>query len=161
MTSKKYILEENILDKNNQLIEYGHDHCIEQWSELPNEEELFSGINRSIHRYRKDKKAYTCCYTLQVVNVDEDGYIIGEWEGLRYFRYQIDKARKNKSEYEYQTEFISFVESCESWADIEPEEYASHLEDVGLNYYSYDDPDMMFQDYKKAVEGLIVKIEEY
>ncbi|MGP1402629.1 MAG: hypothetical protein ACTTKY_00600 [Catonella sp.] len=159
--TKKYILEENILDKNSRLIEYGHDHVIESWDTLPDEEELFSVINGSICRYKKDKKAYTCCYTLQVVNVDEGGYVIGEWEGLRYFRYEIDKARKNKSEYEYQTEFISYVESCESWDDIEPEEYASHLEDVGLNYYSYDDPDMMFQDYKKAVEGLTVKIEEY
>lgn len=159
--NKKYILEENILDKNNNLIEYGHDHAIESWDTLPDEEKLFAGINRSIHRYWKDKKAYTCCYTLQVVNVDEGGYAIAECECLRYFRYQIDKARKNKSEYEYQQEFISYVESCESWSDMEPEEYASHLEDVGLNYYSYDDPDIMFEDYKRAVEGLIVEIEEY
>ena len=86
MTNKKYILEKIILNKNNNLIEYGHNHAIESWDTLPDEEELFAGINRSIHRYRKDKKACTCYYTLQVVNVDEDGYIIDEWEDLRYFR---------------------------------------------------------------------------
>lgn len=76
---KKYLLEEIILDHNNDLIEFGHDHCIE---------------------------------------------------------------------------------SCDSWSDVEAYEYIDHLEDLGLDYHKYDDPDMMWTDYLKAVEALGVNIEE-
>ena len=161
MATKKYGLIENILDKNDNLIEYGHDHCIEVWYTLPSEEDIKWWIEDSIEKYFKDKKACTGHYTIEVIGRDEDGFEVGEWETLRRFKCEIAKARKNKSEYEYHAKFIYNVESCESWDDIEPEEYASHLEDVGLNYYSYDDPDIMFSDYKKAVEGLTVRIEEY
>ena len=161
MTLKKYILVENILDKNNRLIEYGHDHAIEVWYTLPDEEDIKWWIEDSIEKYFKDKKACTGHYTIEVVRIGEDGYEVGEWEILRRFKCEIAKARKITSEYEYQAAFIYDVESCETWDDIEPEEYASHLEDVGLDYYKYDDPDIMFSDYKKAVEGLTVEIEEY
>lgn len=161
MTNKKYILEENILDKNNQLIEYGHDHAIESWDTLPNEEEVKSRIQASAFACWNNKKAFTCQYALIEVEADKEGELFGECKILKRFKYEIDKARKNTLDSLLHEEFICHVKSCESWDDIEPEEYASHLEDIGLNYYKYDDPDMMFQDYKQAVKNLIVEIEEY
>ena len=161
MTNKKYILEEIILDKNNKVVGELYNHAMESWDVLPDEEELKDRIKNSISACLCDRKAIICQYTLFEVETDKEGEIFGEWEMLRRFKYTIDRARKNRLKILLHEKFIDYVESCESWNDIEPEEYASHLEDVGLNYYSYDDPDIMFQDYKKAVEGLTVRIEEY
>lgn len=50
-------------------------------------------------------------------------------------------------------EFADYVENCTMWDDIEPEIYESALDDVGLDYHSYDDPDEMWEDYLKAMEN--------
>ena len=158
---KKYLLEEIILDHNNDLIEFGHDHCIEKWDQLPEEVDILSAVNRSIDSYRKNKNVNFCTYNFYVADVDEDGYTVGEWKRLKEFQYDLNRARVIGDEVrQYHEEFISFVESCDSWSDIEAYEYIEHLEDLGLDYHKYDDPDMMWADYLKAVKALEVNIEE-
>lgn len=158
---KKYLLEEIILDHNNDLIEFGHDHCIEKWDQLPEEVDILSAVNRSIDSYRKNKNVNFCTYNFYVADVDEDGYTVGEWKRLKEFQYDLNRARVIGDEVrQYHEEFISFVESCDSWSDIEAYEYIDHLEDLGLDYHKYDDPDMMWADYLKAVKALEVNIEE-
>lgn len=158
---KKYLLEEIILDHNNDLIEFGHDHCIEKWDQLPEEIDILIAVNRSIDGYRKNKNVNFCTYNFYEADVDEDGYTVGEWKRLEEYQYDLKLARVNADVVrQYHKEFISFVESCDSWSDVEAYEYIDHLEDLNLDYHKYDDPDMMWADYLKAVEALDVNIEE-
>lgn len=158
---KKYLLEEILSDSRGELFEPGYDHCIEKWNKMPNNEDVYFWINESIQKYWKERRVVNCSYTLYEAEVDENGDSIGEWEPLKNYNFDIAKARKNKDLKEYHEEFISFVESCDSWSDVEADEYADHLDDLGLNYHKYDDPDMMWADYLKAVEALDVNIEEF
>lgn len=48
--------------------------------------------------------------------------------------------------------FIEVIESKGSWDDVDAEVYRSVLEDAGLDYDSYDDPDKMWDDFLEAVE---------
>lgn len=48
--------------------------------------------------------------------------------------------------------FYEKVEALDFWDFVEPEEYAKFLELVGLDYYSYDDPDLMWDDYEKILK---------
>lgn len=158
---KKYLLEEIILDHNNNLIEFGHDHCIEKWDQLPEEVDILSAINRSIDGYRKNKNVNICTYNFYEADVDEDGYTVGEWKRLNEYQYDLNRARVINDEIrQYHEEFISFVESCDSWSDVEAYEYIDHLEDLGLDYHKYGDPDVMWGAYKSAVANLEIKIEE-
>lgn len=49
-------------------------------------------------------------------------------------------------------EFIEAVEEQETWDMTEPEAYREALDDYGLDFDSYDDPDMMWSDFLEAVE---------
>ena len=51
-------------------------------------------------------------------------------------------------------DFIKRVENANTWDEIEPEEYIKELEIVGLNYYDYDDPDVMWEEYLNAIQVL-------
>ncbi len=157
---KKYLLEEVLLDSRGELFEPGYDHCIEKWVKVPDKEDVYFWINESIQKYWKEKKVANCSYTLYEAEVDENGDSIGEWEPLKYYKFDIAKARKNKDWKEYHEDFIKEVDGAEFWSDIEVDEYVSHLEDLNLDYHKYDDPDMMWADYLKAVEALEVNIEE-
>lgn len=157
---KKYLLEEMLSGSRGELFEPGYDHCIEKWSKMPDKEDVYFWINESIKKYWKEKKVADCSYTLYEAEVDENGDSIGDWEPLKYYKFDIAKARKNKDWKEYHEDFIKEVDSAEFWSDIEVDEYVSHLEDLGLDYHKYDDPDMMWVDYLKAVEALDVNIEE-
>lgn len=55
-------------------------------------------------------------------------------------------------DYEYLTveDFVEEVESTDMWSDIDPEVYAKALEEYGLDYSSYDDPDTMWSDFLEA-----------
>lgn len=43
--------------------------------------------------------------------------------------------------------FIRKVENVDNWNDIEIKEYQDNLADYGLDYNSYDDPDIMHNDF--------------
>lgn len=51
-------------------------------------------------------------------------------------------------------EFIDLVENLNTWDQLEPHVYRTALETVGFDYNSYDDPDVMFNDFKEKVEFL-------
>lgn len=158
---KKYLLEEILLDSRGELFEPGYDHCIEKWDQLPEEVDILTAVNRSIDGYRKNKNVSFCTYNFYEADVDEDGCTVGEWKRLEEYQYDLKRARVNADVVRrYHEEFISFVESCDSWSDVEAYEYIDHLEDLGLCYHKYDDPDMMWADYLKAVKALDVNIEE-
>ena len=149
----KYLLEENLIALDNFGIEPGYDHCIESWNELPKEEDIIFWIKESINKYWKRKNVKNINFTLYKVDTNDEEK---EWDIIREYSYEIDKARKNKFGIEYHNEFIELVEKAEFWSDIEPEDYISHLEDFDLDYYSYDDPDSMWNDYIKKVKELEV-----
>ena len=44
-------------------------------------------------------------------------------------------------------EFINKVENANMWADFEPEVYEYFLDQIGLDYKSFDDPDTMWETY--------------
>lgn len=157
----KYVLEEILSNSKGELFEPGYDHCIEKWVKVPDKENVYFWINESIQKYWKEKKVVKCSYTLYEVEVDENGDSIGEWKPLKYYNFDIKKARKNKDLMEYHNEFIELVEKEDFWSNIEPEEYISHLEEFNLDYYNYDDPDLMWEDYVKKVKELKVEIKEY
>lgn len=48
-------------------------------------------------------------------------------------------------------EFIRIVEESDRWDSIDVEIYQKALEDVGLDYSDYDDPNVMWNDFLKAV----------
>lgn len=58
---------------------------------------------------------------------------------------------KNYEDYNNVNEFIEEVEAADYWNEIEAEVYERFLEDYGLDYSSYDDPDTMWEDFLKAV----------
>lgn len=153
----KYLLEENLIALDGFGIEPGYDHCIESWTETPKEEDIIFWIKESINKYWKRKDIKKINFTLYKVDTNDEEK---EWETLKEYSYEIDKARKNKFWIEYHNEFIELVEKAEFWSDIEPEDYISHLEDFDLNYYSYDDPDLMWNDYIKKVKELEVEIKK-
>lgn len=49
-------------------------------------------------------------------------------------------------------EFIEEVENQDSWDDTDVEVYREALDNYGLNYDNYTDPDQMWNDFKQAVE---------
>lgn len=158
---KKYLLEEVLLDHNNDLIEFGHVHYIEKWDQLPEEIDILTAVNRGIDGYRKNKNINFCTYNFYEADVGEDGHIVGEQRKLEEYQYNLKRGREiGDMVRQYHKEFISFVESCDSWSDVEAYEYIDHLEDLGLDYHKYDDPDMMWADYLKAVEALDANIGE-
>ena len=153
----KYLLEENLIDLDGYGIEPGYNHCIESWIEIPKEGDILFWIKESINKYWKRKSVKKITFTVYKVDTNDEEK---EWETLKKYSYDIDKARKNKFEIEYHNEFIELVEKAEFWSDIEPEDYISHLENFDLNYYSYDDPDSMWKNYVKKVKELEVKIKK-
>lgn len=54
--------------------------------------------------------------------------------------------------YESVNEFIEAVENADTWDAIPNEDYEEALEKAGLNYHNYDDPDVMWDDFIKAIE---------
>ena len=74
---------------------------------------------------------------------DENDHLVLSYKGI------------DESEYENITheEFIEIVENSNAWDDIDAEIYESALQEVGLEYGSYDDPDAMWEDYLEAVRG--------
>lgn len=74
---------------------------------------------------------------------DEDNSLVLSYKGI------------DESEYENVTheEFIEIVENSNMWNDIDAEIYESALEEVGLDYSQYKDPDLMWEDYLEAVRG--------
>lgn len=153
----KYLLEENLIGLNDSVVELGYDHCIESWDQIPKEEDILFWIKESINKYWKRKDVKNINFTLYKVDTNDEEK---EWETLKEYSYDIDKARKNKFWIEYHNEFIEAVGKAEFWSDIEPEDYISHLEDFDLDYYSYDDPDSMWNDYIKKVKELEVEIKK-
>lgn len=153
----KYLLEENLIALDDFSIEPGYDHCIESWNELPKEEDIIFWIKESINKYWKRKDVKNINFTLYKVDANDEEK---EWETLKEYSYELEKARKNKFWIEYHNEFIEAVEKSDFWSDIEPEDYISHLEDFDLDYYSYDDPDSMWNDYIKKVKELEVEIKK-
>lgn len=79
--------------------------------------------------------------TLNILKNKEDGDLKLVYKGI------------NLKDYDYISvdEFINIVEEADFWDVIEPEIYEKALEDVGLNYGDYDDPDIMWDDFLKAV----------
>lgn len=153
----KYLLQENLIALDGFGIEPGYDHCIESWREMPKEEDITFWIKESINKYWKRKNVKSINFTLYKIDTNDEEK---EWEILKEYSYDIDKARKNKFEIEYHNEFIELVEKAKFWSDIEPEDYISHLEDFDLDYYSYDDPDSMWKDYVKKMKELEVEIKK-
>lgn len=49
-------------------------------------------------------------------------------------------------------EFIEEVENQDSWDDTDAEVYEEALEECGLDYSDYDDPERMWGDFLKAVK---------
>ena len=90
-------------------------------------------------------------------------YLKGEIEMTNYTKIYKDEnnslvlsyAGIDKSECENITheEFIEIVENSNAWNGIDAEIYESALEDVGLDYSQYEDPDLMWEDYLEAVRG--------
>ena len=77
---------------------------------------------------------------LSILRSKEDGELTLGYAGI------------NLEDYEYVTveDFIDRVEGTDSWDMIEPEIYEKALEDVGLDYAAYDDPDILWRDFFKA-----------
>lgn len=153
----KYLLEENLIALDGFGIEPGYDHCITSWTELPKEEYIMFWIKESINKYWKRKNIKKINFTLYKADTNDEEK---EWEIVKEYSYEIDKAQRNKSWIEYHNEFIETVEKEEFWSNIEPEDYISHLEDFNLDYYNYDDPDLMWKDYVKNVKELEVEIKK-
>ena len=80
---------------------------------------------------------------LEVLRRKEDGQLVVAYQGI------------DLEEFEYLTveEFIKVVESTDMWSDIKAEVYEKALEEFGLDYSSYDDPDEMWSDFLEAVKG--------
>jgi len=79
---------------------------------------------------------------LSILRSKEDGELTLGYAGI------------NLEDYEYITveEFIDRVEGSDSWDMIEPEIYEKALEDVGLDYSAYSDPDIMWKDFLKQIK---------
>lgn len=68
---------------------------------------------------------------------DEDSNLILSYKGIEDSDYENINL----------DEFIEIVEEAAFWNDIGAEIYESALEEVGLEYESYDDPDEMWEDF--------------
>lgn len=121
----KYLLEENLIALDDFGIEPGYDHCIESWNELPKEEDIIFWIKESINKYWKRKDVKNINFTLYKVDANDEEK---EWETLKEYSYELEKARKNKFWIEYHNEFIEAVEKSDFWSDIEPEDYIFRLQ---------------------------------
>lgn len=77
---------------------------------------------------------------LNVLRNKEDGQLTVAYNGI------------DLDNYDYLTveEFIEEVENANIWNDIDAEVYEKALEEYGLDYSSYDDPDKMWEDFLKA-----------
>lgn len=92
-------------------------------------------------KYKGEKERLRMKKELNILKNKEDGDLTLGYAGI------------DLEDYKYITveDFIGMVEEAEFWDMIEPEIYEKALEDVGLNYGDYDDPDMMWGDFLKAV----------
>lgn len=74
---------------------------------------------------------------------DEDNNLVLSYKGIE------------NSDYENISldEFIEIVENSDMWDDFDSEIYESALDDVGLDYHNYDDPDKMWDDFLEAVRN--------
>ena len=69
-----------------------------------------------------------------------------------------DEARESKYRSEYQggpvddRDVINAIDHSESWDDVDSSWYRKVCEDLGLDYDSYDDPDILFLDMKDALD---------
>lgn len=67
-------------------------------------------------------------------------------------------ARESKYRSEYQggpvddRDVINAIDHSESWDDVDSSWYRKVCEDLGLDYDSYDDPDILFLDMKDALD---------
>lgn len=79
---------------------------------------------------------------LEVLRSKEDGQLTIAYNGI------------NLDDYDYLTveEFIEEVENANMWSDIDPEVYEKALAEYDLDYSSYDDPDVMWNDFLDASE---------
>ena len=80
---------------------------------------------------------------LEILRSREDGQLTLAYKGV------------DLENYEYITteEFIEEVESAESWDMIDAEIYEKALEEAGLDYSNYDDPDTMWEDFLNKVSN--------
>lgn len=51
-------------------------------------------------------------------------------------------------------EFMRRADAADTWDAMEPEEWESACEYVGLNYHDYDDPDTLLDDLTKKLEAM-------
>ena len=79
---------------------------------------------------------------LGILRSKEDGNLTLSYKGI------------DLESYDYVTveDFIDRVEGSDSWDMIEPEIYEKALEDVGLDYNAYTDPDIMWKDFLKQIK---------
>lgn len=57
-----------------------------------------------------------------------------------------------EADIDFVPQFIDYVENYqELWCDLDPQEWADWLDLAGLDYYTYDDPETMWEDFKKFV----------
>lgn len=66
-------------------------------------------------------------------------------------------------DYDYITvaEYISIVEGLDSWDMVDAEIYERALENVDLDYNDYDDPNIMWNDFLKAVNNEYRKVRKW
>lgn len=81
---------------------------------------------------------------LNILRNKEDGDIKLPYKGI------------NLNDYECLTveEFIEEVESAETWDMIDSEVYEKALEDMGLDYNSYNDPDEMWESFLEKAKHI-------
>lgn len=66
-------------------------------------------------------------------------------------------SRNDAYSYPSDQEILNCIDYASSWADIDESVYRAFCDNLGLQYDSYDDPDVMFEDLQRAV---IAKEEE-
>lgn len=79
---------------------------------------------------------------LSILKSKEDGSLTLSYKGI------------DLENYDYVTveDFIEQVENADTWDEVEPEIYVQALEDVGLDYAAYDDPDILWRDFLKQIK---------
>lgn len=77
---------------------------------------------------------------------------LGIEEANRYHWYDSDLPEKDFRDWT-EEEFIGKVENSSSWDAFEPEVYEYFLDRFDLNYYDYEDPDVMWEAYLKSYDG--------
>ena len=91
-------------------------------------------------KYKGEKERLRMKKELNILRNKEGGDLTLGYAGIDLKNYKHITAE----------DFIGIVEEAEFWDMIEPEIYEKALEDVGLNYSDYDDPDMMWDDFLKT-----------